>query len=264
MKVGIAGDERDAQWNASSYELPRSLRTFAENVRAGRRISYVEVVARDFAIHTALHSPTTPPHLLIASGSDSALCLAGTPTDLNLLLMDRDAAVESPDSAGPLDGAVYAELKRLASRHLRVHAAGATVSTTDLVHEAYLKFGASGDRTWNSRAHYFGSASRAMRQVLVDYARNRQASKRGGGQRAVTLTGGAPAPDARLDEILVLDEALERLRALDDRLCRVVELRYFAGLDDAEIAECLGVTLRTVGRDWVKARLFLARELGHD
>jgi RNA polymerase sigma factor (TIGR02999 family) len=178
--------------------------------------------------------------------------------------MDSQPATESTVPAGALDGVVYAELKRLASRHLRVHAGGATVSTTDLVHEAYLKFGASGEGAWQSRAHFFGSASRAMRQVLVDYARNRQASKRGGGERPVTLTGGNAAPDARLDEVLVLDEALDRLRALDERLCRVVELRYFAGLDDAEIAECLGVTPRTVGRDWVKARLFLARELGHD
>jgi RNA polymerase sigma factor (TIGR02999 family) len=161
-----------------------------------------------------------------------------------------------------MDGAVYAELKRIARHHLRVRAAGATISTTDLVHEAYLKFGAAGADDWSSRAHFFGSASRAMRQVLVDYARRRGAAKRGGGARAVTLTGADAAIDARLDEILALDEALGNLRALDERLCRVVELRYFAGLGDAEIAACLGVTARTVGRDWLKARLFLARALG--
>lgn len=178
--------------------------------------------------------------------------------------MDRLPASDTSVHADPLDGVVYTELKRLARRHLRVHAANATVSTTDLVHEAYLKFGAAEAGHWQNRAHFFGSASRAMRQVLVDYARNRQASKRGGGARAITLTGGAAAPDDRLDEVLALDEALDRLRMLDERLCRVVEMRYFAGLEDAEIAECLGVTPRTVGRDWVKARLFLARELAPD
>jgi len=167
--------------------------------------------------------------------------------------------------ADPLDGVVYGELKRIARRHLRSRASNATLSTTDLVHEAYLKFGASGEGAWGSRAHFYGSAARAMRQVLVDYARHRGAVKRGGGARPVTLTTGGiagAALDVRFDELLVLDEALDRLRSLDERLCRVVELRYFVGLDDAEIAACLGVTARTVGRDWVKARLFLARELG--
>ncbi len=178
--------------------------------------------------------------------------------------MESQPDLQTSAPASPLDGAVYAELKRLARRHLRVHAAGATVSTTDLVHEAYLKFGASGEGEWQSRAHFFGSASRAMRQALVDHARHRQASKRGGGARPVTLTGGGAATDERLDEVLILDEALDRLRALDERLCRVVEMRYFAGLDDAEIAQILGITPRTVGRDWVKAKLFLARELGHE
>src|SRR5690606_34549974 len=109
---------------------------------------------------------------------------------------------------------------------------------------------AARDATWQTRAHFFGAASRAMRQVLVDYARHRQAAKRGGGERLVTLTSGGPAPGMQFDELLVLDEALDRLRDMDERLCRVVELRYFAGLDDAAIAGCLGVTARTVGRDW--------------
>ena len=181
------------------------------------------------------------------------------------LCMDSEPVPDTAAPQGTLDGDVYAQLKRLARRHLRAKPPGATVSTTDLVHEAYLKVGAAGEGTWQNRAHFFGSASRAMRQVLVDYARSRQAAKRGGGARAVTLTGANVASeDARVVEVLVLDDALNRLRALDERLCRVVELRYFAGLDDAEIAECLGVTTRTVGRDWVKARLFLAREHGGD
>ena len=174
-------------------------------------------------------------------------------------------------AADPLDGRVYAELKRIARHHLRAYADGSTLCTTDLVHEAYLKLGAAGPPAgedggegapWHSRGHFFGSASRAMRQVLVDFARYRQAAKRGGGARAVTLTGGYGAVEVRVEEVLALDAALDRLRTVDDRLCRVVELRYFAGLGDAEIADCLGVTVRTVGRDWVKARLFLAQELG--
>jgi RNA polymerase sigma factor (TIGR02999 family) len=172
----------------------------------------------------------------------------------------------APFGAAPVDGAVYAELKQIARRHLRVHAGGATLGATDLVHEAYLKLGWAGGGGWESRSHLFGSAARAMRQVLVDYARQRQAAKRGGGALPVTLTGGRPGRDpgveARCDELVVLDEALDRLRAFDERLCRVVELRFFAGLGDAEIAQCLRVTVRTVGRDWVKARLFLAREIG--
>ena len=166
-----------------------------------------------------------------------------------------------------LDGQVYEELKRIAAHYLRTRAGSATMCTTDLVHDAYLKLGATPANAnddgspWRSRAHFFGAASRAMRQVLVDYARQRQAAKRGGGERAITFTGAHAAVDPRIEQLLVLDEALDRLHALDDRLCRVVHLRYFAGLGDAEIAECLGVTLRTVGRDWVKARLFLAREL---
>jgi RNA polymerase sigma factor (TIGR02999 family) len=168
-----------------------------------------------------------------------------------------DASQES------FDGAVYAELKRIARHHLRTRAAGATLSTTDLVHEAYLKFGGPVEREWQNRAHFFGSASRAMRQVLVDYARHRRAAKRGGGVAAVTLTGSDAALEVQLDELLVLDEALERLRGLNERLCRVVELRFFAGLNDDEIAGLLDVSTRTVGRDWIKARLYLSRELGH-
>jgi RNA polymerase sigma factor (TIGR02999 family) len=167
----------------------------------------------------------------------------------------------SPDA---FYGTVYAELKRIASHHLRTRDAKASLSTTDLVHEAYLKFRGGDIQGWQSRAHFFGSASKAMRQVLVDHARYRRAAKRGDGEPVLTLTGSDAALEVQLDELLVLDEALDRLRALDERLCRVVEMRFFAGLTDEEIAELLQVSTRTVGRDWLKARLYLARELGHD
>lgn len=178
--------------------------------------------------------------------------------------MSEDSLPSAPsDASDAFYGAVYAELKRIARHHLRVRDAQATLSTTDLVHEAYLKFGGAEVQDWQSRAHFFGSASRAMRQVLVNHARYRHAAKRGDGQAAVTLTGRDAALEVRLDELLILDEALDRLRALNERLCRVVELRFFAGLSDDEIAELLEVSTRTVGRDWLKARLYLARELGH-
>lgn len=168
----------------------------------------------------------------------------------------------SPANASrrPFYDAVYAELKRLARRHLRARP-GVTFSTTDLVHEAYLKLAARG-RDWENRAHFFGAASQAMRDILVDYARRRRAAKRGGGAPVRTLTTGDAALEVQLDELLVLDEALVRLKALSERLHRVVELRFFAGLSADEISRVLEVSARTVERDWAKAKLYLARELG--
>jgi RNA polymerase sigma factor (TIGR02999 family) len=170
-----------------------------------------------------------------------------------------------PDTASPppdeLDHVVYDELRRIAHHHLRAESPNATLSTTDVLHEAWLKFGQT-PNAWGSRAHFFGAASRAMRQVLVDYARHRKADKRGGGVAEVTLTGNDAALAVRLDEFVALDDALDALRAVDDRLCRLVELRFFGGLSEIETATLLGTSERTVRRDWTKARLFLARELG--
>jgi RNA polymerase sigma factor (TIGR02999 family) len=154
--------------------------------------------------------------------------------------------------------AVYNELKRLARYHLGGNEV--TLSTTELVHEAFLKLaGRKGD--WESRAHFFGAASRAMRQVLVDFARRRTAEKRGGGAKLVSLGEGDAVLEVQLDEILALDEALEQLNAVDERLRQVVELRFFAGLSEDDIARMLGVSRRTVERDWLKARLVLLRAL---
>ena len=156
--------------------------------------------------------------------------------------------------------AVYDELKRIARGHLRANARE-TLCTTELVHEAYLKIGRGPGSEWDGRAHFFGAASRAMRLVRVDFARRRGADKRGGKMQRVSLGEADAALDLQVDEILTLDSALERLDALNQRLRRVVELRFFGGLDMEEIAETLGVTTRTVERDWLKARLFLLREL---
>jgi RNA polymerase sigma factor (TIGR02999 family) len=154
---------------------------------------------------------------------------------------------------------VYEELKRMARHHRRANEA--TLSTTELVHEAFLKL-AGGNTSWEGRAHFFGAASHAMRQVLVDFARRRDADKRGGGVQLVSLGESIAAVDIELDEILTLDAALERLDRVDKRLGQIVELRFFAGLAQSEVAEMLGVSERTVERDWLKARLVLLEALG--
>ena len=166
----------------------------------------------------------------------------------------RTPAPVALDQLMPL---VYEELKRIAHRHLRVNESRATLSTTELVHEAFLKLVSDAETDWEGRAHFFGAASRAMRQVLVDFARRRTAVKRGGGLERVSLGDGDAALEIELDEILALDEALDQLDAVDPRLRQVVELRFFAARSEAEIARMLGVSPRTVERDWLKARLVL-------
>ncbi len=156
---------------------------------------------------------------------------------------------------------VYEELRRMARRHLAREHAPPTLNPTDLVHEAYFKLAGSVPDA-SDRRHFMAIAARAMRQVLVDRARQRRAHKRGGGAQVVTLSelhGGSGELDAA--ELLALDAALEQL---DARQRQVVEYRFFGGLEEREIAELLGVTTRTVQRDWVKARAWLYRELYGD
>jgi RNA polymerase sigma factor (TIGR02999 family) len=158
---------------------------------------------------------------------------------------------------------VYDELRGLASR-VRGGAAGETLCTTALVNEAYLKLVPSAGIDWQSRAHFFAVAARAMRQIVVDAARRRMREKRGGAESAwaVTFDERMHAAPVRAVELLALDEALERLAALDDRQARVVEQRFFAGLSVPKTAEVLGVSEATVHRDWRAARAWLRRELG--
>jgi RNA polymerase sigma factor (TIGR02999 family) len=160
-----------------------------------------------------------------------------------------------------MDPVLYEELKRIAHRHLRADGM-LTLSTTELVHEAYLKLGQGPESGWDGRAHFFGAASHAMRQVLVDFARRRNAAKRGGQLQRVSLGDADAVLDMQLDEILALDAALERLNSVDERLRQIVELRFFGGLGAEEVAEILRVTPRTIERNWLKARLFLLGELG--
>ncbi len=177
----------------------------------------------------------------------------------------RVARAGDPDALGRVYDLVYGELRQIAAARLRREREGHTLQPTALVNEAFLKLAGSPSADVRDRKHFLGIAARAMRQVLVDHARRRGAVKRGEGVRAAPLTdqlfdaGKSGGIDA--EELLALDAALDRLDRLDPRLRQVVELRYFAGLNDTETGEVLGVTRRTVQRDWVRARAWLYREL---
>lgn len=155
---------------------------------------------------------------------------------------------------------VYGELHDLAARYMRKERPDHTLQPTALVNEAYMKLVDQRNVSWQSRAHFFGIAAQAMRRILVDHARRRNASKREGGQR-VTLDEGVAASDGRSLDLIALDEALQRLAALDERQSRVVELRFFGGLDIDQTAEALGISPATVKRDWMFAKAWLQREL---
>jgi RNA polymerase sigma factor (TIGR02999 family) len=156
---------------------------------------------------------------------------------------------------------VYDDLRRIARAQMRRAARGATLDTGALVHEAYVKLVDQQRATWNDRRHFFAVAALAMRQVVVDRARHRGRRKRGGGELPVTLDD---APDARpqdVDQVLAVDQALTRLEAIDPRLVRIVECRYFAGLTEQETADALEMSVRTVQREWFKARAWLRADL---
>jgi len=155
---------------------------------------------------------------------------------------------------------VYPELRRLARGHMRGEATGHTLQPTALVHEAYLRL--LGDGDWNDRAHFLAAASRAMRRILVDFARSRGARKRGGGRVRVTLDEESHAGTQPTDEILAVHDALEKLERIDPHWSRVVELRFFGGLGFEEIAAVLDCSLSSVKRAWSRARSWLFAEIG--
>jgi RNA polymerase sigma-70 factor, ECF subfamily len=167
--------------------------------------------------------------------------------------------------AGALDRLfplVYEELQRVAHGQMHRERADHTLDTTALVHEAYLKLVRHPPRVdWQSRIHFFAVAARAMRQILVNHARARGRAKRGGDATQISLDEAVVMPEARAEELLALDEALERLQAMDARQSRVVELRYFGGLTIEEAAQVLNVSVVTVKRDWTTARAWLYREV---
>jgi len=157
---------------------------------------------------------------------------------------------------------VYAELRRLAAHYLKGERPGQTLQPTALVHEAYLKLLKDRPERWQNRAHFCAIAAHSMRQVLIERARARDALKRGGGQPRVTFDEGLPAAAAeRPIDVIALDDALERLAALDPHQARIVELRYFGGLSIEETADALGISPATVKRHWAVARAWLAKEL---
>jgi len=189
-------------------------------------------------------------------GDDGA---SAAPEEITALLH----AAEGGDR-GALDhlfGLVYAELRQLARRQLHSTPLQHTLSTTALVHEAYLKL--SADVRWSTRdrSHFFALAARAMRHILIDHARRRTRHKRGGLEAPLSLEDAQVPVHDRSDELLALDEALERLAAVDPELARLVEWRFFAGLSVEEIARVLEVSDRTVKRQWRAARAFLYQQL---
>ncbi|HEY8551394.1 MAG TPA: ECF-type sigma factor [Vicinamibacterales bacterium] len=179
--------------------------------------------------------------------------------EITELLMAHGRGV--PDAFERLVPLVYADLRRIARAQRRRLAAGETLDTTGLVHEAYVRLVDQSRATWNDRAHFLAVSAMAMRQILVDYARARRRQKRGGDAKHEVLDEGMAAVSEDADRLLEIDRALHRLAETDPRLVRVVECRYFAGLSEQETAEALGVSLRTVQRDWLRARAALREML---
>jgi len=156
---------------------------------------------------------------------------------------------------------VYDELHRMAQRYVGRERPDHTLQTTALIHEAYLRLVGQPEKHWENRAHFFAVAAQAMRHVLVDYARTRQAARHGGEVQAVSLEEAAVVSAERAAELVALDEALKELEAIDPRKCRVVELKYFGGLNIDETAEVLKVSTATIDRDWSLAKSWLHRAL---
>jgi RNA polymerase sigma-70 factor (ECF subfamily) len=179
------------------------------------------------------------------------------PQELTLLLDDWKNG--DPTALAKLTPLVYDELRRIAHRYAQRERNGHTLQTTALVNEAYLRLAGSEKPDWQNRSHFFSVTTQVMRHILIDHARRRRYHKHGGDAQQVSLAEAALMADERAAELVALDEALEELARLDQRKARVVELRYFGGLNLAATAETLGISQMTVRRDWraAKAWLFL-------
>ncbi|MFQ5627466.1 MAG: sigma-70 family RNA polymerase sigma factor [bacterium] len=176
------------------------------------------------------------------------------------LLLHRvtDGDIEAMSDLLPL---VYNQLRDLASDYMRYERKGHTLQSTALVHEAYLRLIDQNSVDWQNRAHFFGVAAQAMRRILLDYARKYKTGKRGGGQQKVSLTEAGEIPEAHIEEVLALSEALDKLGVLDERQAKIVELRYFAGLKIDETAEAMGISPALVKKEWSMAKAWLIREM---
>jgi RNA polymerase sigma factor (TIGR02999 family) len=182
-----------------------------------------------------------------------------TPQNITLLLNEisngNEVAIEK---VLPL---VYNELRRISSKYLRNEYKKHTFQTTELVHEAYIKLIGNQQISWQSRAHFFGIASKTMRQILVDYARKRNSQKRGSGKTKLSLDDAQLVASESNDQILALDEALKKLEFIEERSGKIVELRYFSGLTIEETAEILNISSASVKRDWQFAKAWLYKEI---
>jgi RNA polymerase sigma factor (TIGR02999 family) len=181
------------------------------------------------------------------------------PQEVTQLLHDWSQGDEAArDKLMPL---VYDELRQMAHRYMIGQPPGHTLQTTALIHEAYLKLVEQKEKQWQNRSHFFAVAAQAMRHILVDYARSKQAAKHGGGAQQLPLDEALTVTQERLTELVALDDALEELAQIDLRKCRIVELRFFGGLSVEETAEVLQVSPITVMRDWSLAKAWLHRAL---
>lgn len=166
------------------------------------------------------------------------------------------------DAESRLISLVYAELRRLAAHYLRGERNDHTLQPTALVHEAYIRLAAMQEMDWQSRSHFFATAATVMRRILVDHARAQQASKREGFRDAISLDEALVVSPGRSAQLIALDDALDKLAKLDARRSKIVELRFFGGLNEEETGEVLGVSARTVKRDWRVAKAWLYNEVG--
>jgi RNA polymerase sigma-70 factor (ECF subfamily) len=187
--------------------------------------------------------------------------MADSPGEITILLAEMKRG--NSEALPKLMPLLYDELRRLAGHFLREERPGHTLQPTALVHEAYLKL--AGQRAgFENRAQFMAVAAQAMRRILVDYARSRVAAKRGGGMALLDIevaTAGAAATVEQSEELLAIDEALERLAAIDSKQAKVVEMRYFGGLTVEETAAALGIAPRTVKREWAMAKAWLRVEI---
>jgi len=184
----------------------------------------------------------------------------GDPADITELLHRFQAG--DADAQTQLIDAVHGELRVIAARYMRREKGDHTLQTTALVNEAYMKLMNLKVSNWQDRAHFYAVASRVMRQILVDHARKHIAGKRGGGIEVLPLNEGIVFTPGRSSQIVQLDDALTRLAKTDDRASKVVELRFFGGMSVEECAEVMGISPRTVKREWMFARAWLRTEFG--
>jgi RNA polymerase sigma factor (TIGR02999 family) len=187
--------------------------------------------------------------------------MASPATITQLLIRWRNGDQTALDELLPK---VYDELRRLAKHYLRQERPDLTLQASDLVHEAYLRLVDEPEIDWQNRAHFFGIAAVRMRHILVEHARSRQAAKRGGGEYLLSLSKADRQAEDRDVNLLALDDALQRLEAMDPQKSRIVELRYFGGLTIEETAEALQISPATVKRDWSMARAWLRSEISNE